>query len=135
MFPLLPLKKMVCPNRMEAASNGVRVLFSVLSEELDIAECLVKFSRQMEDDYADTQDIHLFIFSIHCFFCLDAAQQLKKLPEKVKEIRTVWLHENDEKYTHWLSSPDDSHEPLQWAKWTFQAKNSIFDEFLSKGRE
>ena len=117
---------------MEAASNGVRVMFSVLLEEQDIAESLLKFSRQLEEDYLESQDIALFVFAIHSFFCLEKAEELRSAPEKVAHIRATWLAENDAKYSGWLSSIDDSHDPLKWAKWTFQAKNSILTEFLDR---
>jgi hypothetical protein len=117
---------------MEAASNGVRVLFSVLLEEADIAETLLKFSRQLEEDYLEVQDISLFVFAIRSFFCLERAEELRSAPEKVELIRSTWMKENDAKYTGWLSSIDDNHESLKWSKWTFQAKNSILTEFLDK---
>jgi len=115
---------------MEAASNGVRVLFSVLLEEPDVAEALLKFSRQLEDDYLEVQDIALFVFAVRSFFCLERAEELRSAPEKVAHIRATWLAENDAKYSGWLTSVDDSHESLKWSKWTFQAKNSILTEFL-----
>lgn len=116
---------------MEAASNGARVLFKVLVEETNTVEALLKFSRQMEDDYLESQDIHLFIFAIRSFFCLDRAEELRA-PEKASAIRAKWIADSDAKYVNWLSSADDEHEPLKWAKWTFQAKNSILDDFLNK---
>jgi hypothetical protein len=117
---------------MEAASNSVRVLLSVLVEEPDIAESLLKFSRQLEEDYHDSQDINLFIYAIRCFFCLERAEELRSNPEKVDLIRSTWLVENDAKYTGWLSSAEDAHDSLKWAKWTFQAKNSILSEFIEQ---
>ena len=58
----------------------------------------------------------------------------KKLQDDVvvyyhnKTIR--WLDENEETYTKWLTSVNDDHERLKWYKWTFQAKNSILNEFI-----
>lgn len=117
---------------MEAASNGVRVFLSVLTDEMDVAEALVKFARQMEEDYAEVQDISLFIFAIRSFFCWHRVEEFHKSPDKATKVRTAWLQENDSRYTKWLASTDDNHEDLKWAKWTFQAKNSIFTEFLEK---
>ena len=116
---------------MEAASNGVRVVFNVLVEEANTVEALLKFSRQMEEDYLESQDIHLFIFAIRSFFCLDRAEELRT-PEKAAAIRAKWIAESDAKYMIWLSSANDEHESLKWAKWTFQAKNSILNDFLEK---
>jgi hypothetical protein len=117
---------------MEAASNGVRVFFRVISDEPDVVESLLKFSRQMEDDYCETQDITLYVFSVRSFFCLEKAEEIRSDPKKVEYIRAKWLEENDAKYTRWLSSVEDNHEPLKWAKWTFQAKNSILTTFLEE---
>jgi hypothetical protein len=117
---------------MEAASNGVRVLFNVLLEETDIAESLLKFSRQMEEDYMEEQDIALFVFAIRSFFCLERAEELRSAPEKLERIRATWMKDNDAKYSGWLTSIEDNHEPLKWFKWTFQAKNSILTEFLGR---
>ena len=116
---------------MEAASNGTRVLFRVISDEPDVTETLMKFTRQMEEDYADSQDIALFIYGLRCFFCLDRAEELWSAPDKVEQIRSKWLIENDTKYSGWLSSVEDDDGELKWAKWTFQAKNTILSEFLA----
>ena len=119
---------------MEVASNGVRVLFSVVSQEEDVAEALIKFVRQLENDYVDVQDITLFIFAVRSFFCWSRAEELCRDPEKVEYIKSIWLEDNDAKYTAWLASAQDCHESLKWAKWTFQAKNSILADFLVNSR-
>lgn len=115
---------------MEAASNSARTLLSVLMDEPDVVVALLKFSRQMEEDYTEVQDITLFVFAIRCFFCWHKAEEFHKSPEKVAQVRAAWLAENDSKYTKWLGSFEDNHQDLKWAKWTFQAKSSIFTEFL-----
>jgi len=117
---------------MEAASNGVRVLLSVLSDEQDVGEALVKFTRQLEEDYAEVQDITLYIFALRSFFCWHRINELTDYPEKVNTVRATWIKDNDETYTKWLSSANDSHDYLKWSKWVFQAKNSILTENLVK---
>jgi hypothetical protein len=127
------LKKLSTPNKgMEAASNGVRVLLSVLSDEQDVGGSLVKFTRQLEEDYAEVQDITLYIFALRCFFCWHRIHELTDCPEKVNAVRAAWIEDNDASYTRWLSSANDSHDQLKWAKWVFQAKNSILTENLVK---
>ena len=116
---------------MEAASNGVRVFFSIISEGADVAETLVNFARQMEEDYEDVQDIELFIFAVRSFFCWNRAEELHTAADRVDYIRTKWMEDNDAKYTSWLASSEDAHENLKWSKWTFQAKNTILSDFLN----
>jgi hypothetical protein len=120
---------------MEAASNGVRVFLSVLSEEHDVGDALVKLTRQLEEDYAEAQDITLYIFALRSFFCWHRIYELVGSAEKVNIVRAIWLSDNDAKYNNWLSSTDDTHEELKWAKWTFQAKNSILSESVLKAKE
>ena len=115
---------------MEAASNGVRVFFSIISEGADVAETLVNFVRQMEDDYEEVQDITLFIFAVRSFFCWSRAEELYTAPDRVEYIKHIWMEDNDAKYTKWLASSEDAHEDLKWSKWTFQAKNTILLDFL-----
>jgi hypothetical protein len=50
-------------------------------------------------------------------------------------IRETWFQENEKTYTLWLAMNQDDTNPLMWAKWTFQAKNSIFDEWLESKRK
>jgi hypothetical protein len=115
---------------MEAASNSVRTILSVLSDEENVGDALLKFTRQLEEDYLESQDITLFIFALRTFFCWHRSHELAEDPEKVKKIQAEWLHHNDALYTTWLTSKKDHHVELLWAKWTFQAKNSILLEFL-----
>ena len=119
---------------MEAASNSARTLLSVLMDEPDIVTALLKFSRQMEDDYMEVQDITLFVFAIRAFFCWHRAEEFHTAPEKVAAVRAAWLAQNDTLYTRWLGSFEDNHQDLKWAKWTFQAKNSIFSEFMAAAK-
>jgi hypothetical protein len=117
---------------MEAASRASKILLECLSEEPKADEALLSFTRQLEKDYEDTQDINIFIFGLRAFFCWPRASELAENPQTVKRIQQIWLDQNDATYTKWLSSANDDHEILKWSKWTFQAKNTLLNEFLSK---
>ena len=114
---------------MNTASRAVRNVLETFSEEPDVGIALLKFVRQLEEDYADVQDINLFVFALRTFFCWHRAHELLESPDTIPSIQRVWLDKNDELYTKWLTSVNDDHEPLKWYKWTFQAKNTILKEF------
>lgn len=115
---------------MEAASRAVRSVLDIFSKEPNVEEALLQFVRQLELDYADVQDINLYIFALRTFFAWHRAEELLEKPEIILKIQRIWLDENEETYTKWLTSVNDDHERLKWYKWTFQAKNSILNEFI-----
>lgn len=117
---------------MEAATLGIKRMLSVLTEEHDVSVALLKFTRQLEDDCAEKNDIFLFVFGLRAFFCWDRIGDLINVPEKVKFVRDQWIKHNDESYTKWLLSAHDNNNMITWSKWTFQAKNSILSESLSR---
>jgi hypothetical protein len=119
---------------MEAASRGIRAVLEFFTEEGQVDEALIKYVKQLEKDYEEVQDITLFIFAVRSFFCWHRAPELLQNPALVANIRRVWFEQNDTMYTRWLSSANDEHEDLKWSKWTFQAKNSILNEFLKEGK-
>jgi hypothetical protein len=119
---------------MEAATHGVHAVLNALELETDVETALLKFVRQLEADYAAAQDITLFVFAVRTFFVWHRAPELGEKPEAVSRIREAWVRQNEEIYTQWLSSMEDNPESLKWAKWTFQAKMSIFAEFLEELR-
>jgi hypothetical protein len=114
---------------MNIASKGVRSVLETFSEEPVVELALLKFVRQLEEDYADVQDINLFIFALRTFFCWHRAQELLEAPDIIPRIQRLWLDQNEKIYAKWLTSVNDDHEPLKWFKWTFQAKNTILKEF------
>jgi hypothetical protein len=116
---------------MEAASLGIKAMLTVLMEEQDVSVALLKFTRQLEMDCAEKNDIFLFVFGLRAFFCWDRIGDLINVPEKVKFVRDQWIKQNDESYTKWLLSAHDNNNMITWSKWTFQAKNSILSESLS----
>jgi hypothetical protein len=116
---------------MEAASKASRILLESFSDTSKVDEALLLFTRQLEIDYEDTQDIAVFIFGLRAFFCWPRAAELIEDPQLVARVRQAWLEQNDQVYTKWLSSANDDHEILKWSKWTFQAKNSLLTDFLA----
>jgi hypothetical protein len=113
---------------MEAASRGIKQMLEALTEESSVERALLKFTLQLESDYADTQDIALFVFALRSFFCWHRAPELA--PESAKKVQDAWITQNEGIYAEWLSSSEDDPELLKWSKWTFQAKMSILKEFL-----
>ena len=117
-----------------AASKGIRAVLDFFTQETQVDEALIKYVKQLENDYEEVQDITLFIFAVRSFFCWHRAPELLQNPTLVGNVRKVWFEQNDTMYTRWLSSANDEHEDLKWSKWTFQAKNSILNEFLKEGK-
>ncbi len=116
---------------MEQASQGIHAVLSAFTEEGSVEKALLNYVARLELDYADVQDITLFVFALRSFFCWHRAEELKEAPEAVARVREKWITQNDRIYTDWLSSVEDDPSLLRWAKWTFQAKNTILSEFLS----
>jgi hypothetical protein len=116
---------------VEAASKGVSDLFTMLTDSEQVDEVLLKFVRQIEKDGYEGYRIDFFVFALRAFFCWPRAIELCGNEEAIKNIRSIWIQQNHQIYDEWLlSCMDDSHE-LKWEKWTFQAKNSILEEFLA----
>lgn len=113
---------------MEAASSGIKQMLEALTEESSVERALLKFTLQLESDYADTQDITLFVFALRSFFCWHRAPELT--PESAKKVQDAWMAQNEGIYAEWLASAEDDPEFLKWSKWTFQAKMSLLKEFL-----
>lgn len=116
---------------MEAASKGVSDLFAVLTDSANVDEALIKFARQLEIDNAVGHKINLFVFALRAFFCWPRATELCGKTEIISKIRGIWIQQNHMVYEDWLTSCKDESDALVWEKWTFQAKNSILEEFLT----
>lgn len=115
---------------MDQASAAIRQVLTVFTTKERVEDALLEFVAQLERDYAASEDIALFIFAIRSFFCWHRAPELVSDLRAVATIRDAWLAQNECIYAQWLSSMEDNPRALRWAKWTFQAKNSILDEFL-----
>ncbi len=107
-------------------------MLEAFTEEDTVDRALLRFTLQLEADYADTQNIALFVFALRSFFCWHRAPELAAAPEAVKRVQAAWIEQNDGIYASWLTSSEDDPEFLKWSKWTFQAKMSILKEFLEK---
>ena len=118
---------------MEAASKAVKDIFKALVEVNNPEKALLLFSRQLQDDHFEDEDINVYIFGIRLFFCQANTAPLRKDTEAIARIRAEWIRQNDELYEKWLASTDDTYYSLKWEKWTFQAKNMVLDEFIERG--
>jgi len=116
---------------MDAASIGVFSMLSTMPDTAPVEEVFMKFVRQLEEAYKPTVNIALFIFAVRAFFCWHRAPELCGETEAINGIRAAWLKQNTELYNEWLRSTNDDHGELKWEKWTFQAKNTILNEFLA----
>jgi hypothetical protein len=115
---------------MEAASRGIKDVLSALEAHTSVADALLFFVKQLEDDYRKQQDIVLFVFAVKSFFTWHRAPELVDNTTEIERVRATWAADNERVYLGWLSSSRDDPQDLKWAKWTYQAKNSILQEFL-----
>jgi hypothetical protein len=79
-------------------------------------------------------DIEAFIMGVRCFFSWHGIDGFDKKTAEHLRIQSIWYSQNEQVYTKWLESGQDDTKILLWAKWTFQAKSSIFDEWLHTRR-
>lgn len=115
---------------MSAASSGIRKVLAALEATEKVEDALLQYVAELEANYLESEDITLFIFAVRSFFCWHRAPELAADVTAVAAVRDAWLKQNDCVYSNWLASAVDDPKILRWAKWTFQAKNSILDEFL-----
>jgi hypothetical protein len=94
--------------------------------EKEIQRYVLSFEKAFET----TMDIEAFIMGIKCLFSWHRLEEFENDSDAHERILTVWYKQNEEIYTNWLNSGKDDTEKLMWAKWTFQAKNSIFEEWV-----
>ena len=95
-----------------------------------VADELMRYVKSLEDDFGDSMDIEAFIMGVRCFFSWHGIDGFEKKTAEHVRIQGVWYSENEQVYTKWLESGQDDTKRLLWAKWTFQAKTSILDEWL-----
>ncbi len=119
---------------MEAAAKAFQTILAAFPEEdgPPIKGTLLAFVRQLEVSYAETYDIVAFIYALRCFFCWPPTEELMRDSITIEEVRDTWVGQNDKAYSDWLASMNDDLRPLKWAKWTFQAKMSILNEFANQ---
>ena len=119
---------------MESASKGIKEVLSGFEASSSVDDALIFYVKHLEQDYRTSQDIVLFVFAVQCFFCWHRAPELLESPETVERVKAIWAADNEKMYIGWLSSSKDDHQDLKWAKWTYQAKNSILQEFIKGDR-
>ena len=116
---------------MDSASAGIARMFSLLTDATSVADTLIAFVKQTEMEYSEGEQIALFVYALRCFFCWPRASELCGNKEALDKIRSIWMQQNQLAYEDWLTSSMDESHSLRWEKWTFQAKNSLLDEFLA----
>jgi hypothetical protein len=118
-------------SRIQLASKGASDLFAILTESDPVDQVLLHFVAQLEKDGTAGHRISFFVFALRAFFCWPRATELCGAEEAIKRIRGIWIQQNHQIYEEWLTSCKDDSDALTWEKWTFQAKNSILEEFLA----
>ena len=99
-----------------------------------VADELMRYVKALEDDFGEAMDIEAFIMGVRCFFSWHGIDGFDKKVLDHARIQGIWYTQNEQVYTKWLESGQDDTKQLLWAKWTFQAKTSIFDEWLHTRR-
>lgn len=111
-------------------SEAVKHLLAGFDDTAAIEQVLLDYVEHLEKEYAPQMEITPFIFALRCFFVWHRVEGFEKNTAAHKHIRDTWFQQNEHTYTTWLAMNQDDTNPLMWAKWTFQAKNSILDEWL-----
>jgi hypothetical protein len=110
-------------------ADAIRLLLRGFREG-NIADELMRYVRALEDSFAESMDIEAFIMGVRCFFSWHGIEGFDKKPKEHERVQAAWYTQNEGVYTKWLESGQDDTKQLMWAKWTFQAKTSIFEEWL-----
>jgi len=111
-------------------SDAARTLYKGFNLTASIQDEMLRYFSCLETAYRPTMDIEAFIFGVRCFFCLHSVDGFEHDKKTHKFLRDTWLHQADAFYASWLASGKDDTQDLLWSKWTFQAKSSIFEEWL-----
>ena len=115
---------------LAAAPAAVVSLLSTLSPDEPVADVFLAYVYTLEEALYESMDITAFIFGVRCFFAWHRADGFEKDRKAHERVRAAWAAENEKDYGNWLASADDSTKHITWSKWTFQAKSSIFEEWL-----
>lgn len=99
-------------------------------QEGPVEKEIQRYIKSFEIAFEESMDIEAFIMGVKCLFSWHRLEEFENNTEAHRRILTSWYKQNEEMYTSWLSSGKDDTKKLMWAKWTFQAKNSIFEEFI-----
>ena len=99
-------------------------------QEGPVEKEIQRYIKSFESAFFQTMDIEAFIMGVKFLFSWHRLEEFDDDTEAHTRILTAWYKQNEETYTGWLSSGMDDTKTLMWAKWTFQAKNSIFEEWI-----
>ena len=110
--------------------DAAKTLYKGFNLTASISDEMLRYFSSLETAYRPTMDIEAFIFGIRCFFCLHIVDGFEHDKKTHAILRDMWLHQADTFYSTWLASGKDDTQDLLWSKWTFQAKTSIFEEWL-----
>ena len=99
-------------------------------QEGPVEKEIQRYIKSLESAFFQTMDIEAFVMGVKCLFSWHRLEEFENDTEAHTRILTAWYKQNEETYTGWLSSEKDDTKTLMWAKWTFQAKNSVFDEWI-----
>ena len=110
-------------------ADAIRLLLRGFREG-NVADELLRYVKNLEESFAESMDIEAFIMGVRCFFSWHGIEGFDKKPKEHERVKAAWYTQNEGVYTKWLESGQDDTKQLMWAKWTFQAKTSIFEEWL-----
>ena len=110
-------------------ADAIRLLLRGFREG-NVADELLRYVKNLEESFAESMDIVAFIMGVRCFFSWHGIEGFDKKPKEHERVQAAWYTQNEGVYTKWLESGQDDTKQLMWAKWTFQAKTSIFEEWL-----
>ena len=108
---------------------AIRALINGFKEG-SVEKEIQRYVEDFEKAFFSTMDIEAFIMGMKCLFSWHRLEDFETDTEAHTRILAAWYKQNEEIYTTWLSSGKDDTKELMWAKWTFQAKNSIFEEWV-----
>lgn len=112
------------------AAQAVKTLLAEFSTTRPVVDVFLEYVFALEESLYESMDIAAFIFGVRCFFAWHRTEGLERDKKAHARIHDAWAAENERDYTKWLSSADDTTKHITWSKWTFQAKSSIFEEWL-----
>jgi len=115
---------------MEISQTGaIRALINGFKEG-PVEKEIQRYIQDFEKTFFSTMDIEAFIMGVKCLFSWHRLEEFETDTDAHTRIFAAWYKQNEETYTRWLSSARDETKELMWAKWTFQAKNTIFEEWV-----
>ena len=110
-------------------ADAIRILLRGFREG-NVTDELLRYVKSLEESFAESMDIEAFILGVRCFFSWHGIDGFEKKTKEHERVQAAWYTQNEGVYTKWLESGQDDTKQLMWAKWTFQAKTSIFEEWL-----